>query len=185
MAGVLASIGSLIVLGQDAGLAQLAGAAAVTGLAAGSFYAWMAESGGRPLAETLTGLLAGLTAGGALAVFASFSTHAVGTFALAAGVVALVGALFQVSERWLVLKGSGLLPGSVSAALVAALVASLVAGSIWVLSGTSAFGMGAIAQDSLGQVSGEILPGFLGGMVGGAVTGVLLELLGFHLEEHA
>ena len=63
MAGVLASIGALILFGNDLEITVMAGAGGVAGAVAGSFYAWMAGSGGRPLAETLTGLLAGLIAG--------------------------------------------------------------------------------------------------------------------------
>jgi hypothetical protein len=185
MAGVLASIGALIVFGQDVGLVHFGLAAAVAGLAAGGFYAWMTESGGRPLAETLTGLLSGVIAGGTVVLVGHLVGQRLGTFAMAAGVVALVGVLFQISERWMVLKGSGLLPGGISAGLVAAIVASLVGGSIWVLSGTPAFVSPGVGQDTLGRVGGEILPGFLGGLMGGAATGLLLEFLGFHLEDHA
>lgn len=184
MAGVLASIGALIVLGQDLALPVIAGIAAAAGLAAGSFYAWMAQSGGRPLAETLTGLMSGLIAGGVLAFLVQVTEGQIRTFALAAGVVALVGTLFQISERWVVLKGAGLLPGSLSAALVAAILSSLVAASVWVLIGTAGFAADGFAQDAMAMVRHELPRGFLGGIMGGSITGVVLEILGFHLEDH-
>ena len=183
LAGVLASIGSLIALGQDLDLEQIAGVAAVAGLVAGSFYAWMAGSGGRPLAETLIGLGSGLIAGGLLALLVEVSGNQVGTFTLAAGVVALVGTLFQMSQRWVDLRGEGLLPGHLSAALVAAILSSLVAACVWMLIGTAGFAADGFAQDAMAMVRREIPHGFLGGIIGGSVTGVLLELLGFHLEE--
>jgi hypothetical protein len=40
------------------------------------------------------------------------------------------------------------------------------------------------SQDLLGQIRRELPPGFLGGLLGGAITGVILESLGFHLEDH-
>jgi hypothetical protein len=185
MAGVLASIGALILVGNDLGFPPMAAAGGITGVAAGGFYAWMAESGGRPLAEALTGLLAGLIAGGALAAMVTLTEQQVSTLVLAAGVVALVGTLFQVSDRWIVDHVAALLPGGLSAALVAGLIATLVASSIWVLGGTTAFALGGAASDAMGQVRQEIGPGFLGGLLGGAVTGLVLELVGFHLEDHS
>jgi hypothetical protein len=184
MAGVLASIGALILAGQGLGLSVMAAAGGAAGLTAGSFYAWMAQSGGRPLAEALTGLLAGLIAGAVLAALITLADYQPGTLVLAAGVVALVGTLFQVSDRWVVDHVTALLPGGLSAALVAGLIATLVAAAIWVLAGATAFALGGEIQDALGQVREEIGPGFLGGILGGSVTGLILELVGFHLEDH-
>lgn len=185
MGGVLASIGALIIAGQDLDLPVMAAGGAGVGMTVGAFYAWMAESGGRPLAEALTGLLAGLVAGAILASTVTLVGHQVGTPVLAAGAVALVGTLFQVSDRWIVDHVAALLPGGISAALVAGLIATLVAAGVWVLSGSSALAPSGMAPDALGQVSHQIGPGFLGGLLGGAVTGLVLELLGFHLEDHA
>jgi len=182
-AGVLASIGVLIVTGRDPELNGIAAVAGVAGLLAGSFYAWMVSGGGRPLAETLTGLVSGLAAGGVLALVFGVLPSSADMFVLAAGVVALVGALFQISERWLVAKGSGLVPGVVADALVAGLVAAVVAASIWLMSGSTA-SLDAANKYAIDQVLQQVPNGLLGGLLGGAVTGVLLELFGFHLEEH-
>jgi len=184
MAGVLASIGALILIGGDLGLPTMVAAGGIAGVAAGSFYAWLAESGGRPLAETLTGLLAGLIAGATVTAIVMLTGRQMGTLVLAAGVVALVGCLFQVSERWMVAHGATWLPGGLSAALVAGIVATLVAASIWLMGGITAFSFAGAAQDTLGHVRHEIGPGFAGGLLGGAVTGLVLELLGFRLEDH-
>jgi TM2 domain-containing membrane protein YozV len=184
MAGVLASIASLIVLGPQVTLPAIAGSAALAGLAAGSFYAWMSNSGGRPLMETLTGLASGLIAGAALVLVTALSAEPAGMFVLAAGVVAVVGALFQVSERWMVGLGAGWLPGSLSGAVVAALVATLVAGSMWILGHDGGLFGDMESGHVLSRVEQQLLPGFLGGLTGGAITGLLLEVLGFHLEDH-
>jgi hypothetical protein len=185
MAGVLASIGALIVLGHELDLALLAGVAGLAGLAAGSFYAWMAEGGGRSLTQTLAGMAAGLLAGALLATLIAVTGRQAGTFVLAAGVVAVVGTLFQVSARWLGSMDAPALPLGLSAAAVAGMIAALVAASIWTLGGTPFVGADGATPDLLGQVRREIPPGFLGGLLGGAMTGVVLELLGFHLEDHA
>lgn len=184
MAGVLASIGTLIVLGHDLDLSVLAGMAGVAGVAGGSFYAWIAEGGGRPLSQTLAGMVAGLLAGMLLAGLTAMTGRPAGTFVLAAGVVALVGTLFQVSAPWLKGFDTPRIPPGLSAGVVAGMIASLVAASIWTLGYTPLAGMDGATPDLLGQVRREIPPGFLGGLMGGALTGSILELLGFHLEDH-
>ncbi|WP_295405547.1 spermidine synthase [uncultured Thiocystis sp.] len=183
MAGVLSSIGYLIATGQEIELFMIVGIAGTAGLVAGSFYAWMVTGGSQPLAETLTGLLAGLLAGGVLAVVLAMSGEEVGMFVLAAGVVALVGTFFQISERWLLARTSGWLPGILSAPVVAGLIAAVVGASIWILDGTTSAMLDVSTQDAIGRVLHDIPPGLLGGLLGGALTGLLLELFGFHLED--
>jgi hypothetical protein len=185
MAGVLAAIGALIVVGQDLDLPLLAGAAALAGLAAGSFYAWMSDSSDRPLSQTLAGLAAGLVAGLLLAGLIAATGRQAGTFVLAAGTVAVVGTLFQVSARWVGERGEPLLPAGPSAALVAGTVAALVAAAIWTLGVAPLAGVDGATSDLLGPLRREIPPGLLGGLVGGALTGLVLELLGFRLEDRA
>lgn len=183
MAGVLASIGYLIVIGHDIDLVMIASLAGGAGMLAGGFYSWMVAGGSRPLAETLTGLFAGLLAGGLLSLVLGFVAEPVGVFVLAAGVVALVGALFEISERWLVRLGIAWLPGVVSAPLVAGLVAAVVAGSVWILGSTTATVLDTRTQQAIAEVLNDIPPGLLGGMLGGALSGMVLELFGFRLED--
>lgn len=184
MAGVLASIGALIVAGPELGLGVITGAAALTGLAAGSFSAWMAAGAERPLARTLAGLLGGLIAGATLGVFSAQTGYPAGTFALSMGTVALVGTLYEVSARWLSRGGQELVPRGLAAAVVAGLIAAMVAAGIWFLGGTPTLAFDGSSHDLLGQVRRELSPGFFGGVVGGIATGLVLELLGFRLEEH-
>lgn len=183
MAGVLASIGYLIVIGHDIDLLMIAGLAAGAGVVAGGFYSWMVAGGSRPLAETLTGLISGLLAGTLLSLVLGLLDEPVGVFVLAAGVVALVGVVFELSERWLVRLGIAWLPGVVAAPLVAGLVAAVVAGGIWILGSTTATVLEARTQQAIAEVLHDIPPGLLGGLLGGALTGLVLELFGFRLED--
>lgn len=183
MAGVLASIGYLISAGQEVELTIIVGVAAVVGVVAGSFYSWIVKSGSCPLAETLTGLLAGLLAGAALALVLTLLSGQIGMFALAAGVVALVGTFFQVSQRWLAKRSRDWLPDALSAPVVAGLIAAVVGASIWILGGTTSVMLDTGGRDGIAILFDDIPPGLMGGLLGGAITGILLELFGFRLED--
>lgn len=187
-AGVVASIGYLIVSGSRVELSMITATAAGAGLVAGSFYSWMVRRNARPLAETLTGLLAGLGAGVILSVmlflYPLLSPQPVGPLVMAAGVVALVGALFQLNEHWIVQTCHGWLPDGLAAPLVAALIAAVVGASIWLMGGTTAAALDFETQGEIERVLNNVPTGFLGGLLGGAVTGMVLEVLGFRIEDH-
>jgi hypothetical protein len=184
MAGVLASLGTLMVGGHQLRLITIVGFAAAAGTVAGGFYGWINRSGGRPLAEALTGLLAGLVAGGLLSLGLALYGAPVAMLVMAACIVALVGSLFQLTERRLTGKISGWLPSFLSAPVVAGLIAAVVGASIWVVGGTTAMALDLESKMAIDQVLQQVPSGFLGGMLGGAVAGVLLELAGAHLEDH-
>ncbi|QIK38631.1 spermidine synthase [Caldichromatium japonicum] len=181
MAGVLTSIGYLIISGYEIELLKLAELAGGIGLLAGGFYAWIIPGGSRPLAETIAGLIAGVLAGFIL----SLIVHLIdlGVFVLAAGVVALVGTLFELLDQAVIGWGRRWLPGLISAPLVAGLIAAIVGGGIWLLSGSAASGLDTRTETAIALVLADIPPGLLGGLCGGAITSVILELFGFHLED--
>lgn len=183
-AGVVASIGYLIVFGQRVELSTIAITATSAGLIAGSFYSWMVRRNARPLAETLTGLLAGLGAGVILSVVLMLYPQPVGPLVMAAGIVALVGALFQLNEHWIVQACHGWLPDGLAAPLVSALIAGVIGASIWIMGGTAAAALDMETKDAIERVLNDIPLGFLGGLLGGVVTGMVLELLGFRIEDH-
>ena len=183
-AGVLASIGYLVISGQRIELAAISLLAAGTGIAAGAFFAWTSHQNARPLAETLTGMLAGFGAGLALVLVLTTLQMSVGPFVMAAGVVAIVGTLFQLNEHWIVQACHGWLPDSLAAPLVAGLIASVVGAGVWLMAGMTTPMLFGGEHSVIDQVLREIPSGALGGMLGGAVTGLILELLGFRLEDH-
>lgn len=183
-AGVLASIGYLIASGHRVELSMIAATAGAAGLIAGSFYSWMVRRNARPLAETLTGLLAGLGAGVILSLVLLLFPQPIGPLAMAAGVVALVGSLFQLNEHWVVQTCHGWLPDGLAAPLVAALIAGVVGASVWIMGGATAAGLDNETKGAINTVVQHVPAGLMGGMLGGAVTGMVLEVLGFHIEDH-
>lgn len=183
-AGVLASIGYLMASGQQIELAKITLVAAATGIAAGAFFAWTVRQNARPLAETLTGMLAGFGAGLGLVLVLTTLETSVGPFVMAAGVVAIVGTLYQLNEHWIVQACHGWLPDSLAAPLVAGLIASVVGAGVWLMAGMTTPMFFGGERSVIDQVLREVPSGALGGMLGGAVTGLILELLGFRLEDH-
>jgi hypothetical protein len=183
-AGVLASIAYLVIAGTTISLSMITLVAALSGLAAGSFFAWTGRKNARPLAETLTGMLAGFGAGLALVLVLTTLKLAVGPLVMAAGVVAIVGTLFQLNEHWIVQACHGWLPDSLAAPLVAGLIASVVGAAVWLMAGMTTPTLFDSQQTAIDTLLREVPTGALGGLLGGAATGLILELLGFRLEDH-
>jgi len=183
MAGILASIAALILGGQQVSLMVMVALAAGVGVVAGGFQAWVSRVGSRPLAEALTGVLAGLLAVALIRLIPGLGPQVLGTFLLSALVVALVGALFQLAERWLVARALCGLPALISAPLVAGAIAAVVGASVWILVGSADPALDAAARTAIERIFDEVPLGFLGGMLGGVLTGLVLELLGFRLED--
>ena len=184
MAGVLASIGTLMATGHQVPLLLIAGVACAVGILAGVSYDWMNRGGGRPLAEILAGLSSGLVAGGLMSLGLVVYGSQMGMLLLAAGVVALVGGLFQLSRRRTVSFISGWCPRILSAPVVAGLIAAVVGASVWVMGGATAMALVGETKSAIDQILHQVPSGFFGGMLGGGVTGILLEISGAHLEQH-
>ena len=183
MAGVLASIGYLMASGLRIELPILIGLAGVAGVVAGSLYGWTVTRGSRPLAEMFNGLFAGILVGAGLVLTFALTGRQTDMLVLAAIAVASVGTLFQLSEHWLVEGTVRWLPSALSAPVVAGLIAAVVGASIWFVGGTTILMLDERSTSMFAEVASHIPDGLLGGLLGGAITGVLLELLGFHLEE--
>ncbi len=182
MAGVLGSVGTLMAIGNGVSLPLIAGLAGAVGLVAGILYGWLNQGGERPLAESLTGLFCGLVVGGILSLVLAWQGAPLAMGIMAAGIVAGVGGLFQLTERFLVSHIVRWCPHLISAPLVAGVIAAVVGAGVWVMTGTT--GMGLALSSGLEEALGEVPRGLFGGMIGGAVISILLEILGAHLEEH-
>lgn len=174
-----------MVTGQNVDLMPISTTAGGGGLLAGFLYVWAAAGSGRPLVETLIGLIAGLVAGILLALPLTLLDTELGPAVLAAGVVALVGTFFQVSERWLVPQAGRWLPipDVLSVPLVAGLVAAVVGASVWIMVGTTSLMLTHQSQAAADEVMNAIPYGLIGGLLGGAITGLLLQTFGFRPEQ--
>lgn len=185
MSGVLASIAALILGGHGVSLVVMMGVACATGVVAGGFEAWVSNASARPLAEALTGVLAGVITVALILALPGLDPEQLSTFALSALVVAGVGALFQFAERWLVARSLCWLPTLLSAPLVAGAIAAVVGASVWILVGSTDATLDAASRAAIARIFQEVPLGFLGGLLGGVLTGLALELLGFHLEDQS
>jgi hypothetical protein len=183
MAGMLGSIGTLMVSGQPVVLPVIAGVCALTGLVVGLFHSWVLPGNARPLGVILTGLLAGSTAGALMAWGLSLVGQPVGPFVIAAGVVALVGALFQFTRPHILRGCFTWLPEGLGTPVVAGVIAAVVGAAVGIMSGLGSSGLGQAVADEIQQLFAAMPMGFLGGMVGGAITGAILEMIGVPLED--
>lgn len=187
-AGVLASIAYLMLAMQmqlEVDLAMIGGIAAGAGLLGGLFFNRGAQANARAFAVTLTGFLAGAGTGLAVAIVLTLNPWSIPEMGVVAGVVALVGTLFQLNQRWLVQGCTGWPWTRLGGALVASLLAGVVGVGVWLTVGTTAGGLEwAAGSSGVALVLDEVRNvGVIGGALGGAVTGLLLELLGFGLAD--
>jgi hypothetical protein len=182
-AGVLASIGYLMLSAQVLDLPMIAGIAAAAGLLAGLFFNRGPQANARAFAVTLNGFLSGAGTGLAIAIALVLYPHPIDPMVVVAGVVALVGVLFELNQSWLIQGFAGWPWTRLGGPLVAALIASVVGVGVWLMVGTTSTGLEWGAGGGVERLF-EIVPsGLVGGAVGGAVTGLLLELLGFGLSD--
>jgi hypothetical protein len=183
MAGMLGSIGTLMVGGQPVVLPVIAGVCALTGLVVGLFHSWVLPGNARPLGVILTGLLAGTVAGALMAWALGLVGQPVGPFAIAAGIVALVGGLFQLTRPHILRGCFAWLPEGLGTPVVAGVLAAVVGAAVGVMTGIGGSEPGQSFADGIQQIFAAMPMGFLGGMVGGAITGAILEMVGVPLED--
>jgi len=183
MAGMLGSVGTLVVGGQPVVLPVISSVCAVTGLVVGLFHTWVLPGTARPLGVILTGLVAGAAAGALVAWGLDLVGQPVKPFVIAAGVVALVGTLFQMTRPHILRGVFTFLPKGVGTPVVAGVIAAVVGAAVGVLSELGSTGIGHSAAEDLQQVFAALPGGFFGGMLGGAITGAILEMMGIPLED--
>jgi hypothetical protein len=107
----------------------------------------------------------------------------VGPFIIAAGIVALVGGLFQLTRPHILRGCFTWLPEGLGPPVVAGVIAAVVGAAVGIMSGAGASGPGQSVVDNIQSMFATMPTGFLGGMVGGAITGAILELVGVPLED--
>lgn len=184
-AGVLASIAYLMLSQQVVDLTMIGGISAGAGLIAGLFFNRGPESNARALGVTLAGLLAGAGSGLAVSIALKLYPQPLDPLVIIAGVVAIVGTLFQLNQKWLVQGCSGWPWTRLGGPMVAAMIAGMVGIGVWLMVGSTPTGIDWGTEANVQWLFDEIRPGLIGGALGAAVTGLLLELLGFGLaEEH-
>lgn len=130
MAGVLGSVGTLMAMGSGVGLGLISGVAGLVGLITGSLYTWISQGGERPLAESLAGLICGLVAGALLALILAILGPVLAMAVMASLIVAVVGGLFQFTEKFLVGHIIRWCPHAISAPVVAAVIAAVIGGAV-------------------------------------------------------
>ena len=182
-AGVLASIAYLMLYSQVVDLLIISAVAAGAGLIAGLFFNRGPQANARAFGVTMTGLLAGAGAGLTIAIALQLYTQTIDPMVVVAGVVALVGTLFQLNHRWLEYGCSGWPWTRLGGPLVAAWIAGIVGIGVWLMVGSAATELNWNISGRFDYLLEQIPLGVMGGAVGGAVTGLLLELLGFGLAE--
>jgi hypothetical protein len=184
MAGMLGSIGTLMVVGSPVDLPVIAGVCGLTGLVVGLFHSWVMSSNAGPLGVLMTGLIAGSGAGALMAwgLHLGLIAQPAGPFVIAAGIVALVGSLFQLARPHIVRGCFAWIPQGLGSPVVAGVIAMVVGAAVGIMSGNGLGESGLALTSELHQFFGQVPTGFVGGMVGGAITGAILELLGVPLE---
>ncbi len=182
-AGVLASIGYLVGAGQQVELPMLAGLTIGMGVISGALFKLGPHHNARALGVTLTGLLAGTSAGLAMAILLALSPQPIAPAVVAAGIVALVGTLFEFNQNWLIEMSRGRLATLFGAPLVAGLTAAVVGISVWIMVGSGA-NLDLPTKERILSFVNDVPAGLTGGLIGGLVSALLLKALGCRIEDY-
>ena len=171
-----------MVAGQPVALPVIALACGLTGLVVGQFHAWLLPSDTRPWGSSSPGWRRGPgRAPAGLGARPLRPTHL--ALVLAAGVVALVGILFEVTRPKILRACFNWLPKGMGTPMVATVVAAVVGCTVGTMSGIDAGGLDRAVAQGLHEAMAALPLGFIGGMIGGAVTGSILELVGVPVED--
>ncbi len=184
LTGILTAISYQILFASYHQPLLLLGIALVLGFIAGGFFTKREIRDSQPLAQTGTGLMAGLASGPVLYLVVSSTSLMGNHWAVAAIAVSLVGLcyVFLIKHR-LALLGSALAL-KMGGPLVCGLIAVAVASVFWII-GESYLTIPELGQISRYQGVLDAAPlGLFGGVIGGAFGGAMLEILGIRLEEH-
>jgi hypothetical protein len=181
--GIVASIGYLIVANPVIELIPLISIVASTGLLAGSILNWETKPNVLAFGVMLTGFLAGLGTGMLIAILSSFYSQPIAPFVVAAGVVAMMGTLFQLNMPWITRMCRHAIFIRLGSPLVAGLIATVVSLAVWVLIGTETVTT-TVTTGTISVLFSDVSSGLIGGFLGGSVTGLLLHILGICVDIH-
>ncbi|WP_457675006.1 hypothetical protein [Thiolapillus sp.] len=184
LTGILTAISYQILFASYQQPLLLLGVALVLGFIAGGFFTKREIRDSQPLAQTGTGLMAGLVSGPVLYLIVSNTSLIGNHWPVAAIAVSLVGLcyVYLIKHRPAILGSP--LALEIGGPLVCGLIAIAVASVFWII-GESYLTVPELGQTSRYQGVLDAAPmGLLGGIIGGAFGGAMLEILGIRLEEH-
>ena len=177
MIGVLCSVVFLIAFSSGEPLLPVPLVAAVIAFFAGRLLPQDENLRVKPLAQTSSGLLAGMFAGPVTATTMSVFDWPPTSIRAAAIGVAGVGILFLVFSRWMAPRCPVWLSSRFSSPIVAATVAATVAAGLWLV-GNSLETNSQFSAAEVQAIFAAIPNTVTGGVIGGAAGGLGLALLG-------
>ncbi|GEM_PF-6421164 len=177
LTGIIAGIGSLILLPNPEHPYYMLLAGAVLGALAGLLFPAREALRERPLGQTLAGLSAGSVTGTLLWALLISTGLRLPVLWLTLLAVAGVGIGYVFLLPVLARRCSPWVSTHLSGPLVTALISLCVAAGLW-LTGQSIPSLDQTVPSDIARIVARIPEGMLGGGIGGAVGGALLELLG-------
>ncbi len=184
LTGILTAISYQILFAGYHQPLVLLGIALAAGFVAGSFFTKREIRDSQPLAQTGTGLIAGLVSGPLLYFIVSSSSLLNNHWLVTAIAVSLVGLCYVYLIKHRLPFLSSPLALKIGGPLVSGVIAISVASVFWII-GESYLTVPELGQTSRYQGVLDAAPlGLLGGVIGGAFGGTMLEILGIRLEEH-
>ncbi|BAO44748.1 hypothetical protein [Thiolapillus brandeum] len=184
LTGILTAISYQILFADFHQPLLLLGIALVLGFVAGSFFTKREIRDSQPLAQTGTGLMAGLVSGPILYFIVSSSSLLDNHWPVSAIAVSLVGLCYVYFIKHSLTLLSSPMALKLGGPLVCGVIAVAVASVFWII------GESYLTVPELGQISRyqgvlDATPlGLLGGVIGGAFGGAMLEILGIRMEQH-
>lgn len=184
MVGVVASVVYLVVFSDTGDFIPLLIIAAGLAFLAGSLLPQADNLIMRPIAQSMSGLLAGLVAGPLTAIAISSMSWDVQSAWAAGFAVAVVGILFLVFSHWIAPSCPDWLSSRFSSPVVAAIVAGAVSAALWLIGSSIGQGGGYLTPTEIDAIFSAIPKCVIGGIIGGAIGGLGLELLGIERRDY-
>ncbi|WP_242482463.1 hypothetical protein [Thiocystis violacea] len=181
--GAAAGVAVLILLSDQAGLANVVLVASVLAAAVGLTVSFPRRCSRHVPGKLMAGLMSGIFGGAVLAIVGPLHPAPFSTFAVLAFLVSVNGILYVGSVEWWIAVSRRMKlesrPCYIIESVIMAILAGIAAGSVWMVAapllGTDA-GVSQLASITMHY---EIQNAVLGGLLGGALGGFLLEIFRF------